>query len=635
MRRHVLALIATLALSTTFAREAFAVGTELQRPPEGKGVFIVALRTDAASIKVAAPDFAALGGEVLRERLSRRLVILPLETAETLRGHARVEWVQRVWIDEEPQPATAEASLPERSVEAQARWTSGDDGAEAPDWTTGEFVYDGSGNIASAGTDQYRYDSAGRLIQAAVGSAAETYGYDAFGNRIGPNAPAAPATNRLNGHTYDAVGNLLGPTATPSRYRYDATGMMAGMVPQTGRTQRMLYTADDERLAVVDKEGTDVVTQLRVRDFGGKVLREWSIRSSGTEWVRDYIYENGRLIAGERQAAEGETGTRHFHLDHIGSVRFITRGGDGVRITAPRFMPFGAEEPKTIDEYTNLGFNPLEPMKFTGHERDYTGTIDGADLEYIDYMHARYYDSRVGRFLSVDPHLGRPEVPQSWNRYTYTLNNPVRFVDPTGRDCTTTEPGAVAPLVCTDEITVRETAPRPTLAQIAFGVLGEALDMTAEQLLQPTVGNLSEGLLQDDPAKLALGVASVVATAAPGGALAGATRTLGAGGSTMVVNLGGIGEVGLGSSVVNVQAATIAGDTGLAFQNAVSVARTSGQRVIMAHGDALPFRTGAVRTVVTNNVPVDAGVGYFGRSFTSREVLRILQRPFGQWWMTP
>jgi len=39
-----------------------------------------------------------------------------------------------------------------------------------------------------------------------------------------------------------------------------------------------------------------------------------------------------------------------------------------------------------------------------------------------------------GRFISVDPLLssGRPEMPQAWNRYSYTLNNPLRYIDPTG-----------------------------------------------------------------------------------------------------------------------------------------------------------------------------------------------------------
>ncbi|MEO8382108.1 MAG: RHS repeat-associated core domain-containing protein, partial [Acidobacteriota bacterium] len=50
-------------------------------------------------------------------------------------------------------------------------------------------------------------------------------------------------------------------------------------------------------------------------------------------------------------------------------------------------------------------------------------------------MHARFYDPDMGRFLSVDPSQKRkPRQPQSWNRYAYSLNNPLKYVDPDGRD---------------------------------------------------------------------------------------------------------------------------------------------------------------------------------------------------------
>jgi uncharacterized protein RhaS with RHS repeats len=47
-------------------------------------------------------------------------------------------------------------------------------------------------------------------------------------------------------------------------------------------------------------------------------------------------------------------------------------------------------------------------------------------------MHARYYSPWQSRFLSVDPAGGDPKNPQSWNRYTYVLGNPLKYVDPFG-----------------------------------------------------------------------------------------------------------------------------------------------------------------------------------------------------------
>jgi len=52
----------------------------------------------------------------------------------------------------------------------------------------------------------------------------------------------------------------------------------------------------------------------------------------------------------------------------------------------------------------------------------------------LDYFSARYYSNLPGRFTSVDPLMasGRASLPQSWNRYSYVLNNPLNLIDPSG-----------------------------------------------------------------------------------------------------------------------------------------------------------------------------------------------------------
>jgi RHS repeat-associated protein len=64
-----------------------------------------------------------------------------------------------------------------------------------------------------------------------------------------------------------------------------------------------------------------------------------------------------------------------------------------------------------------------ERLQFTGHERD---------AGYLDYMHARYYSAADGRFLSVDPASVSTQMSQSRNRYSYSLNCPVKYLDPNG-----------------------------------------------------------------------------------------------------------------------------------------------------------------------------------------------------------
>src|SRR5262249_45365347 len=64
--------------------------------------------------------------------------------------------------------------------------------------------------------------------------------------------------------------------------------------------------------------------------------------------------------------------------------------------------------------------------KFTSKERDAeTG---------LDYFQTRYFSSAQGRYTSTDPLMAsaKPSNPQTWNRYAYGLNNPLRFIDPDG-----------------------------------------------------------------------------------------------------------------------------------------------------------------------------------------------------------
>ncbi len=64
---------------------------------------------------------------------------------------------------------------------------------------------------------------------------------------------------------------------------------------------------------------------------------------------------------------------------------------------------------------------------------DYTFTGQKLDASSgLMYYGARYYDAAIGRFVQPDSIISEPLNPQSLNRYAYTLNNPVRYRDPSG-----------------------------------------------------------------------------------------------------------------------------------------------------------------------------------------------------------
>jgi RHS repeat-associated protein len=117
----------------------------------------------------------------------------------------------------------------------------------------------------------------------------------------------------------------------------------------------------------------------------------------------------------------------YYHLDALGSVRAVTDGAMQV-VERHDYMPFG-EECTTGDCTSNPQVGSGQPRKFTGKERDVeTG---------FDYFGARYYSPLTGRFSGIDPTMTTKDNilhPVKWNRYVYARNNPLRFVDPDGRD---------------------------------------------------------------------------------------------------------------------------------------------------------------------------------------------------------
>jgi len=94
-------------------------------------------------------------------------------------------------------------------------------------------------------------------------------------------------------------------------------------------------------------------------------------------------------------------------------------------------MPFGDElAAGTGGRTTAMGYGVADNLRqrFTGQPSD---TETG-----LDFFSARYYASSQGRFTSTDPlqASAHPANPQTWNRYSYVLNNPLRMIDPSGME---------------------------------------------------------------------------------------------------------------------------------------------------------------------------------------------------------
>jgi hypothetical protein len=90
----------------------------------------------------------------------------------------------------------------------------------ASHWQSGEYRYDGSGNIAAIGSSYFVYDKAGRVRYSAESGSGKFYFYDSFGNRTGAPGYPDPLTNRLGGAEfgYDEAGNMTREGTTSLEY---------------------------------------------------------------------------------------------------------------------------------------------------------------------------------------------------------------------------------------------------------------------------------------------------------------------------------------------------------------------------------------------------------------------------------
>ena len=296
-------------------------------------------------------------------------------------------------------------------------------GASSNNLALTPFAYDGAGDVKSIGSQTFVYDKVSRLVTGNIlaNNTPKTQSavFDAFGNITSTTTTdwgtqtfsLNAATNRLNSPvTYDAAGDVTywgGYT-----YTWDALGKMQ-TVSGTGINHTYLYTADGERIS--DRDNLAGTTTLTVRGLDGKVLRIYVKSGSTWSWSKDYVYQQGMLLA----AVDTST-TKYFQLDHLGTPRLIT-GAGGTTLAIHDYYPFGMEAYGTADG---------ERMKFTGHERDLMGTPSQTDD--LDNMHARFYNPNIARFVGADLLRGDPHSPQSFNLFAYVGGNPISRFDPLG-----------------------------------------------------------------------------------------------------------------------------------------------------------------------------------------------------------
>jgi RHS repeat-associated protein len=152
--------------------------------------------------------------------------------------------------------------------------------------------------------------------------------------------------------------------------------------------------------------------------------------------VRANIYAGNNYLAEDAPDANlsnSPTATQLRITDQVGSLRGLVDLSGNIPQECTAF-PYG-----DMMTCKSGGINATGPGLFTGKDRD-----SQSDL---DYFGARYYNSTMGRFVSPDPsglYYADPTNPQSFNLYSYALNNPLGNTDPTGLFCYYGDPNSAS-----------------------------------------------------------------------------------------------------------------------------------------------------------------------------------------------
>ncbi len=283
------------------------------------------------------------------------------------------------------------------------------------------YTYDSLGNILNindavySATQSFKYDALNRLIEA-NGSryGLKQYQYDPIGNIVQKDGKIYSYAEA--GAGIHAVTSLSdGTTMT-----YDANGNMASK--QKG-SNLMLFIYDAEnRLIEVKKNGV-TTAKYEYDGDGGRVKK--IVGSTVTKYV-GALYEetNGvktrHVFVGDLKIAS-VTNLRpmYFHGDHLGGANVVT-DKDGIKKEVTEYEPYGGFSRR--DRY-GAGAE-VASFYFTGQRFD--------EESGLYYYNARYYMPEIGRFITADKIIPSATDAQSYNRYSYTRNNPVNFIDPSG-----------------------------------------------------------------------------------------------------------------------------------------------------------------------------------------------------------
>lgn len=267
-------------------------------------------------------------------------------------------------------------------------------------------------------TDEFEYDDLNRLKRSYMVTQSDIV--LTYNNNGNINYKTDAGNYTYNGSKINAVSNITNQHNLVPQDEQNisyTSFFQPKLLTESNKNLEYIYSHDDQRIKSVLKINNVVNT---TRYYFGDYERQ--IKNGITSHIHYIAADPGLICIVERI---GTTDNYYYtYTDHLGSILTATNS-TGTVITRQNFDSWGRKRHPVTWSYTNP---PAVPDWLY---RGYTGHEMVPEFGLIN-MNGRMYDPINGRMLSTDNYVQDPGSTQGLNRYTYAMNNPLRYTDPSG-----------------------------------------------------------------------------------------------------------------------------------------------------------------------------------------------------------
>ena len=306
-----------------------------------------------------------------------------------------------------------------------------------------KFTFDSNtGNLTNrtdniyGNSETFSYDDLDRLEGTTINNNATTLmTYEANGNIA--NKPLI-GTYKYDNSKVNAVSEITAPVNTQpisiftQDISYTSFNKVKEIANDNGKKIKIHYGFDETR-RMSEKLVNNQITQTKYFQSNYEKI----IKSTGEEIEINYVNSPAGTIAmvvNEKSAGNSQktTDIYYSYLDFLGNPLVLTNS-TGTVVLEQNFDAWGQKRNPVDLSYNNSPQNPEWLRGYTGHEH--------YDEFKLINMNGRVYDPIVGRFLSPDNTIQNVDNIQNHNRYSYVLNNPFKYTDPSGNNYSPGQPG--------------------------------------------------------------------------------------------------------------------------------------------------------------------------------------------------